>query len=93
VRRYTVGDSFPYISYDNRSVTLKYVIAHDMNYNSIKTQLFVYVSVKWIYIMCMYFECVCSNSERNYFLLVYDLWLCDLKLLVINADENSNIQS
>jgi len=30
--------------------------------------------------MCMYFECVCGNSERNFFLSVYDLWLCDLKL-------------
>jgi len=39
------------------------------------------------------FECVCGNSERNYFLSRYGLWLCNLKLLVINADENSNIQS
>jgi hypothetical protein len=39
------------------------------------------------------YACILNNSERNYFLLVYDLWLYDLKVLVINADENSNIQS
>jgi hypothetical protein len=36
---------------------------------------------------------MCGNSERNYFLLVYDLWLRDLKLLVIYVDENINLQT
>jgi hypothetical protein len=37
------SDSFPYIWYDSWNVTLKYIIALDMNYNSIKTHLFVCV--------------------------------------------------